>query len=32
MHGIAQIILAKNRNGAKGDVNLRFVEECMKFL
>jgi replicative DNA helicase len=32
MHGIAQIILAKNRNGAKGDVNLKFVEECMKFL
>ena len=32
MHGIAQIILAKNRNGAKGDVNLRFAEECMKFL
>jgi replicative DNA helicase len=32
MHGIAQIILAKNRNGAKGDVNLRFVDECMKFL
>ena len=32
MHGIAQIILAKNRNGAKGDVNLRFAEESMKFL
>jgi len=29
--GIAQIIVAKHRNGALGDVSLRFKEECIKF-
>jgi replicative DNA helicase len=31
MHGIAQIIIAKHRNGAVGDVNLRFKAEFARF-
>jgi replicative DNA helicase len=30
--GIAQIIVAKHRNGAVGDVNLKFREEIAKFM
>jgi replicative DNA helicase len=29
--GIAQIIIAKNRNGPTGDVSLRFIEATTKF-
>jgi replicative DNA helicase len=32
LKGIAEIILAKHRNGPIGDVNLRFREECAKFV
>jgi replicative DNA helicase len=31
MHGVAQIIIAKHRNGAVGDVNLRFKAEFARF-
>ncbi len=31
LKGIAEIILAKHRNGPIGDVVLKFVEECAKF-
>jgi replicative DNA helicase len=31
MVGIAEIIVAKHRNGATGDVRLRFREEMAKF-
>lgn len=31
LEGIAQIIIAKHRNGAVGDVNLRFVSELARF-
>jgi replicative DNA helicase len=29
--GIAQIIIAKNRNGPTGEVSLRFIQETTKF-
>ncbi|MBQ0029979.1 MAG: replicative DNA helicase [Paludibacteraceae bacterium] len=32
MVGVAQIIIAKHRNGAVGDVNLRFKAELAKFM
>ena len=32
LKGIAEIILAKHRNGPIGDVHLRFREECAKFV
>ncbi len=31
LHGIAQIIIAKHRNGAVGDVNLRFRSNFARF-
>jgi replicative DNA helicase len=31
MHGIAQIIIAKHRNGAVGEINLRFKGEYTRF-
>jgi len=31
LRGIAQIIIAKHRNGAVGDVNLRFIGEYTRF-
>lgn len=31
LRGIAQIIIAKHRNGAVGDVNLRFVSQLARF-
>jgi replicative DNA helicase len=30
--GLAEIIIAKNRNGATGEVYLRFIEEMTKFV
>lgn len=32
LKGLAEIILAKHRNGALGDVNLKFVSEYAKFI
>ncbi len=32
LKGVAEIILAKHRNGPIGDVHLRFREECAKFV
>ena len=32
MKGIADIIIAKHRNGAVGDVRLRFKSEFAKFM
>ena len=32
LHGIAEIIIAKHRNGATGDVSLRFESRYAKFL
>ena len=32
LRGIAQIIVAKHRSGAVGDVNLRFISENAKFV
>lgn len=31
MHGIAEIIIAKHRNGALGDVRLRFIGQYTRF-
>jgi replicative DNA helicase len=31
MHGMAEIIIAKHRNGAVGDVKLRFKGEFARF-
>jgi replicative DNA helicase len=32
LHGIAEIIIAKHRNGAVGDVKMRFVGEYARFM
>ncbi len=32
LKGVAEIILAKHRNGPIGDVHLRFRDECAKFV
>jgi replicative DNA helicase len=32
LHGVAQIIIAKHRNGAVGDVNLLFRSEMARFM
>jgi replicative DNA helicase len=29
--GLAEIIIAKNRNGPTGEVQLRFIQELTKF-
>ena len=31
LHGIAEIIIAKHRNGAVGDVRMRFIGEYARF-
>ena len=31
LHGIAYVIIAKHRNGACGDIELRFKHECTRF-
>ena len=31
-HGMAEIIIAKHRNGAVGSVNLRFIDRLAKFM
>jgi replicative DNA helicase len=31
LHGVAQIIIAKHRKGATGDVNLKFIPEYLRF-
>ena len=31
LHGVAQIIVAKHRKGAIGDVNLKFIAEYLRF-
>jgi len=31
LHGVAQIIIAKHRKGAIGDVNLKFIAEYLRF-
>ena len=32
LRGVAQVIIAKHRNGATGDVNLRFKSEYARFM
>ena len=31
LHGVAYVIIAKHRNGACGDIELRFKHECTRF-
>ncbi len=31
-HGLAEVIVAKHRNGATGSVNLRFIDRLAKFM
>ncbi len=32
LKGFAEIIIAKHRNGPLGDINLKFIDECVKFV
>ena len=31
LFGVAYVIIAKNRNGACGDIEMRFIHECTRF-